>query len=283
MPSPDHHRATRRPHASGLAITASRHRLPALAAMALACLTGCWPPLDELTSVPGSKYRAEVLADAPLAYYRLEEEDGATTARDETDHHHDAQYQGGITFIPGAIAEGGHAANLDGTSGQIFVGYLFDFPGAATFTIEAWMEPRVIDEVFRPVVGKETLDGSGPHDGYELSVNNGSTGLVFVRKAGGVLQTEIDIGPAPSTTAFTHVVVTYDGTTATMYLNGAIPGNGVTMSTGPASASPAPFTWGANSAGTSLFAGALDELAVYDKALAPARVAAHFAAGTGAP
>jgi hypothetical protein len=114
-----------------------------------------------------------------------------------------------------------------------------------------------------------------------LDVREGSSGIVFCRKVGNNEQTGIYYTPEPSTTAFTHVVVTSDGTTAQLYMNGVV--SGAATIEGMASPAKAPFTWGAHSNLTSepFFQGALDELAVYDKALTPAQVATHFFAGTG--
>ena len=122
-------------------------------------LAACWPPLDELSrpSVSAGGYREVVLADEPLAYWRLEETTGPT-AHDETKNHNDAAYStAGITFAErGALAEGGSGVRLDGRSGKIVVGNLFDFPGLAHFAIEAWIWPTRLDASYRRVF--QTLD-----------------------------------------------------------------------------------------------------------------------------
>ncbi len=252
-----------------------------LGAVASAGLVGCWPPLDDLTVPPVVSYRDVVLSDAPLGYWRLEEKAGATTAHDETTAHHDAAYEGAVTFAAG-VGRGGVAA-LDGQSARIVVGDLFDFPGNTSFTIEAWIKPSVLDAEYRRVFAKGDLDANGLRDGYELVTDQGVSGLLFQRRAAGEVQAEILDVPAPSTATFTHVVVVCDGHTVTLFVNGAIPAHGVVTFSGPAVATGGPFVWGSTSAGSSFFAGLLDELAVYDTALPAARVSAHFQAGNVAP
>lgn len=252
-----------------------------LGAMTSAGLAGCWPPLDELTVPSIVSYRDTVLADAPVGYWRLEEQHGATTAVDETAGHHDAAYEGAITFGVGAVAGG--AAVFDGTSARIVVGDLFDFAGYTSFTIEVWIKPSVLDAEYRRVFSKGNVDANGLLDGYELVTDQGVSGLVFLRVAAGVAQAEIVDVPPPSTSDFTHVVLACNDSTVTLFVNGMIPANGVVAFTGPAVETMSPFVWGSTSPGSSFFAGALDELAVYDTALAPARVAAHYRAGKAAP
>src|SRR5262249_35831706 len=50
------------------------------------------PGDDAATGDSGTSYRAVVLADQPVAYWRLGEASGALHARDETGHGHDGTY-----------------------------------------------------------------------------------------------------------------------------------------------------------------------------------------------
>jgi hypothetical protein len=77
---------------------------------------------------------------------------------------------------------------------------------------------------------------------------------------------------------FLHVVATYDGTNVALYVNGQ-PFATSAIST-PLVATGAPLTAGVL-ANWGSFTGVLDEIAIYDKALTPARIAAHYARATG--
>ncbi len=260
---------------------------------ALACAVACWPPLDDLAHSPSARdggaadtavttYRGVVLADTPVAYWRLEESAGPT-AHDETGNHHDAQYaSSGITFHePGAFATGGYGVTLDGKSGRIVVGNLFDFAGRAPFAVEAWIRPTVIDQEFRRVFQKEVEAPGGPTDGYGLDVDDRADGLGFHRTANGVSQVDLGLVPPPPKSVFTHIVVSCDGTTVRLFVNGAEVAK--SRLTGDAVTTPAPFMWGVAGGGGGFFGGELDELAVYDKDLVETRVSAHYLAGKGGP
>ena len=96
------------------------------------------PKVDATTEAGSSAYRATVLADSPLAYFRFD--DTGTVAKDETGAH-DGTYNGVVTHVAGAIAaEPSSAAVFDGAS-YVDVGDILPFLGAAPFTLEAWASP----------------------------------------------------------------------------------------------------------------------------------------------
>jgi hypothetical protein len=96
-------------------------------------------------------YRQVVLADKPVAYWRLGEKAGATVAKDETGKH-PAQYHGQPTFgQPSPIqAKPATAVALDGKS-YVEVPDSPDFSqpttgsGKAGLTVEVWMRPDKLD------------------------------------------------------------------------------------------------------------------------------------------
>ncbi|HZO16152.1 MAG TPA: LamG domain-containing protein, partial [Polyangiaceae bacterium] len=83
---------------------------------------------------------------------------------------------------------------------------------------------------------------------------------------------------APPLGAYTHVVGTYDGTVMRLFVNAASAGT----LTDPRAAAPkdVPFFVGIRSLYAGGFKGDIDEVAVYDKALSPQRVQAHYDAAT---
>jgi hypothetical protein len=75
-----------------------------------------------------------------------------------------------------------------------------------------------------------------------------------------------------------HVVATYDGTVAELYIDGVSVGKNV-GATGAIGGGPGIFVLGDNAAGQfNKLAGQIDEFAVYDKRLTAPQVAAHFQA-----
>lgn len=217
-------------------------------------------------------YSATVLADGPIAYWRL---DDTTTAiaKDSSGHGHDGSYQGGVTFgATGIPGDGDTAVSFDGT-GQMTVSLpsAFDFAGNVPYSIELWAMPAS-GPTSMGLVGKSTYGAdAGGYSGWYLACasddtidswrNNDETG-----------------NPAPAPGVFLHIVSTYDGTNLSLYVNGQ-----------PFSSDPVPAPIAATNApliaGTvtswGTFVGVLDEIAIYDKALTQKQIATHYARGTG--
>ena len=224
---------------------------------------------DEETGGPLS-YRDTVLADAPLGYWRLDETSGLVMDLGSAKQNGviGAQVTRGVA---GAIA-GNAAIHNDGTAPAVVFSDAFDFAGNAPFSLEAWMNTELVDGEYRALCGKKQSSTTG----YSLWVNQ-NEGLGFGRYTGGDagLQDAI-IAAVPS--GWTYVVATYDGTVMKLYINATI----AATSTEPNLSIPDRtngFAIGAKGSDSpSYFKGDLDEIAVYDHALDPARIAAHLAA-----
>ncbi len=219
----------------------------------------------------GSVYAAAVLADLPLAYWRLGDAPTSGTCRDATGNGNDALVVGGVTLgVPGAlVGDPDTAVRLDGSTGILQVGDKFDFAGTVPLTIEMWANPEVIDGYYRHMEGKMLYNDAGqPYDGIYFYVHAGTV-LGFERWGNG----SIDVAPtstAVTTGAWWHIVGTYAGGTETLYVNG------VAVSSGPTAVSVA-----ANGVSMILgdqFQGSLDEVAIYGAALSAPRVLAHYQA-----
>jgi hypothetical protein len=212
-----------------------------------------------------SEYAAAVLADGPVAYWRMGEASG-TTAVDATGNGHDGLLKGGVKLgEPGALnGDSDTAMYFDGTS-YVDVGDKLDFAGTASLSIEAWVHPQA---------GKGGYLGKGMYDqGYKgyFIADNDST-IQWVREGA------VASPPVITFTTYSHVVGTYDGLNLTLYVNGAKAGSKV--ATNPITDHPNPFTIG-QVAGWGKFVGWIDEVAVYDKALDAARIKAHYDAAKG--
>ena len=80
-------------------------------------------------------------------------------------------------------------------------------------------------------------------------------------------------GPPIAAGSYSHVVVTYDGVTAWVYVNGVAGTPYVTMDVMPKTS--VPFIIG-NAENWARYTGLIDECAVYDRALTPIEIAAHY-------
>ncbi len=102
---------------------------------------------------------------------------------------------------------------------KVTFGDAFDFGAASPisiFSLEAWVKPTTVDATSRRVFSKEIT--SGGEQGYYLI--NTTAKLQFARLRDGVLPGGQRPGPAANQTK--HVVVTYDGSTMGLYVNGAL-------------------------------------------------------------
>ncbi len=230
------------------------------------------------TAAPSSAYARAVLDDSPVSYWRLEETSG-TVARDEMGRH-DATYEGNPAF--GEPGVGGRAVLFKGRSTRLTLGDAFRFADRSSFSLECWLKPNAIaSDSARFIVSRRT--STDPEQGYAIyySVMPDSGYVLFERTVDSAPQ-----GYAYSRDlvrdTFAHLVATFNGPSQTtrLYVNGVLAEE--KASAGAIGDGSGVFAWANNgrSADSTDFQGALDELAVYDKALSPSQVSAHYAAGT---
>lgn len=227
-------------------------------------------------------YSAEVLADSPVAYWRLGT--GATDVNDSSaGGAHPLTKTGTPTEVSGLLTGDANTARLlpGASTGRYDAAdhSAFDVVGTAAFTVEAWVNPTPVgsggnlDASFRSF-----LSHSNATDGWILNCHS-TSGFTFVRLAGGV-QTDRPYVPAAIPGATFHVVGVYTGVVQRLYVNGvqrgtdltagaSVVANAQTVRTGPAVG------------GTAYLACTLDECAFYTTALSGARILAHYNAGIG--
>ena len=203
---------------------------------------------------------ALVIADHPLGYWRFGETSG-TVAADSVDGHN-GTYMGGF-FLRYAGVEGNDTAvRLDGQTGFVRVP---DSPSLSTgdhFSLEVWLKRRYLSS-------SNVTEGLFIK-GYQVFLD---LGKVVLRKP------NVD-RIAESTTAITdssyhHVVVTKSGSQVHIYIDGQdrtgpVANRTITDSTRPLEIGAGAFQ---------TFRGLLDEAALYNYALTPQQVTAHFNAG----
>lgn len=219
---------------------------------------------------PSSAYAASVLADAPVAYFRLEETSGAQ-AKDEVGGAPATLF--GVKYaVTGA--DGTRGVDLDGETGYIDLGSRFSWGGRRPITFELWVEPRAVDTTYRRLLSTEEGMGSA-REGWSVSLH--STYGPFVErylngtsdKLGGVSAALLAPG------ALHHVVVAYDGAELRLHIDGVLHRRidatrslletGRSLTIGKHATYSVPY-----------LAGVYDEIAVYDTALSAVRVRAHY-------
>ena len=181
---------------------------------------------------------------------------------------------GAPTYAAGQI---GQAISLDGTTGQY--ASVANDPAitiTGSMSISAWVNMELTGDGFQRIAAKAT-GGSGA-GGYALYVNtNGQPRVAF----GGTQTTGAATGLITAST-WHHVVGTWDGTSARVYVDGAVVDTQAAGS-GPGS-STADLHIGADPSFPGLrdFKGLLDEVAIWSRALSDAEVKAAYEIGSGA-
>ena len=230
-------------------------------------------------ALPGHQLRAEasgysstILGDSPVVYYRLDEASG-TTAADSSGHGYSATYaSSGITYgVAGAISGDSDKAITSSFSGAAASRSDSALPtGAGARSVEAWEK----------TTGGGTYSllsyGALSANGYASLNINGPTTISFDAWNYYVLTStpySVEDG------AWHYLAATYDGSTATLYLDGVAMGSGsLSMNT---SASQGLWLGDAQD-GAGAFPGSLDEEAVYAAALTAAQISTHWRSGVGA-
>jgi hypothetical protein len=231
---------------------------------------------------PPSSYSSTVLADSPVAYYRMNETSG-TTAMDSSGHGYNGTYGGSVSLGgPGLVP--GDAAPIFPGGGSTSATILKSpsntalAPTSGPMSVEFWVNvPSTVTASTQFLYTQSYASGSS-YPTY-ISLDSGSPPYftVQINTSSGLLSAY----PAAVLGAKNHVVLTWTGTTLTAYVNGVASGGGTGTAPLIGYSSPyAGFSVGGTVATQTGFSGAVGEFALYNTALSAARVLAHYNAGT---
>ena len=217
------------------------------------------------------QWRASVMGDGPVRYYRFGETSG-TTAADSSGNNANATYANGATGgQPGALdrdADG--AAAFNGTNQHVDLGTGFN-SFANGFSFEAWVYPTANQNYARFF---ELADG--PNANNVVLYRQGTTNhLGFNVWRNGSFGTEILARNVLANNTWQHIAVTQTPAgLVTIYKDGLAVATGTTNA--PAAATRTKnFLGRSNFAGDAYYAGRMDEAAFYDKVLTAAQVGAR--------
>jgi hypothetical protein len=230
----------------------------------------------------GAGYSALVLCDQPAAYWRFGER-GPPSAFDQVDGGPAGTYdpggKGGIQYgAPGAIAgDPDTAIHVNGAT-MVTAGTALGFPGTATFSLEAWVKPDIVDTNYRAIVSRAAWVSGQYRVGYALWSH--TSGVGAERYSGTAAVQKAVYQTALPTNAYTHVVATYDGGTLSVYENGMLV-VALLMQLSMDIMS-APFQVGNETAVPyPPWVGSIDEVAVYAHPLSATQVTEHYRVGRG--
>jgi hypothetical protein len=196
-----------------------------------------------------------------VAAYGFEEGSGTTTA-DRSGAGNNGSVRGAYWTSNGRF---GNALSFNGSSAAVIVNDAGSLDLTSSMTLEAWVKPSDL-AAWHEVIYKgddlyyleaSTPLTSGPTVGIGSSSNpmlSGSTGLAL--------------------NTWSHLAATYDGATLRVFVNGFQVAS--RAQTGPISTSSLPLTLGADTLHGTYFAGLIDEVRVYNRALSASELVADM-------
>lgn len=187
-------------------------------------------------------------------YWKLDDASG-TTAADSSTNSNNGTLTNGPTWTTGQI---GGAVSFDGTNDYIDLGTVATNDMDVPFTQSLWAYPTAVGD---SMILMEGQDANGTET-YIQAVN--SFGNLVIKVGINGSGTGIQTGYTAINTWY-HIVMTYDGTTLSFYLNGTLYGSA--NYAGSITERANNMRIGADKDGTGNFTGKVDEVRSYDRVL----------------
>jgi len=168
----------------------------------------------------------------------------------------------GGTWVAGHT---GNALSFNGTSSTVTVPHNATLALTTGMTLQAWVKPTAVDG-WRSILLKERGGGLS----YGLYANGVAAPNASINTTGNNNDTYADGTAALPTNAWAHVATTYDGTTLRLYVNGVQVA--ATAHTGPIVDAGGALRIGGNAVWGEYFAGLIDDVRVYSRALTAAEI-----------
>jgi hypothetical protein len=236
-----------------------------------------------LTVSPADTYRTTILADNPVAFYRMDEtwpgQPGGDVLLTDSGPNNRWNYinKGYETYgITGALSRGDPAINFNGMSGAYAqTPYQPELNGSGPFTVEGWMRVASWPAVDAPLF---SMGNAGTNDAFlHCVVRNGLPYFGFYG------DDYAPSGSALSLNVWHHLVYVWEGPgtkVQRIYVDGVQWGTGRTSTNNLNVSSTNGYVARQTSYNLN---GDLDEIALYGTALSQAQVTAHYNAASNSP
>ncbi|HTX32529.1 MAG TPA: LamG domain-containing protein [Solirubrobacteraceae bacterium] len=217
----------------------------------------------------------------PVAQWDLNENSGTVAHTDNPLLSNNGTLQGGVTWTTGRFQSG---LNFDGTDGEVYVPDSSALEGA-NVTVSAWVNAGTSPGAYRYIVAK---GASGCCTGSYGLYTGANGGLEFyIGTSPGSYVVSPDAGTAVWNGAWHNVVGTFDGSTVRVYVDGQQIGSG-TPDTSPIQygmptsndLAIGDYPWCSQDLD---FAGTIDEVKVFNRALGPAEINLAYQASAHLP
>jgi large repetitive protein len=227
------------------------------------------------------RYRDAVLAQAPFAFWRFDEELDTSTAFDASGHSRHAIYQADVVRPVPGLLDGGNAFAVDQPSGETHVvlhAALNDLAVAgAPFTLETWIQTGNISAFPRPlgIFSDIVTDVGGI--AWFITTNRR---LAFRFEDSSGEDTIVAQNPTLADNTRYYIVATFDGDELALYIDAAAAMTSVPMrAAGTNGTEPILGSMGNPATAVDRFNGIIDDFSVYDRVLSPSEIEAHYNVG----
>lgn len=184
---------------------------------------------------------------------------------------------GSLSYTTGQDTIANHAASLNGSTYFTLSDATVANFTSSDFSISFWVNPGTGAISSSPfVIEKGNFNNNGYFAQIFATGTPGSGGIDFYINQSGARQiTEVASASIPEG-SWTHVVFTRQGTVGKIYINGVDTTSSADSIINPATDTSDGFRVGAAAGGTSTFTGAVDEVAVWSRALTSTEVSTIF-------
>jgi hypothetical protein len=242
-------------------------------------LSACGPSPSAASNAPGAptvdhSYSAEVLRDAPAAYWRMGESSGTTMA-DASTNGNNGSYSSVALGQPGALT--GDKATAVAFDGHTAGATVASSPSLQVkrITIELWIK-KTTEAGYGVYLAKNFVSRGGVGSGWFQLLNNSYTGRLEFRVTGDTEPALVSSTPL-ALNSWYYVVATYDGAVANIYLNGTLDGSLPVVATPAQTDDPLFIARRPDGYYNNVV---LEDLAIYPAALSADRITAHWHAAT---
>ncbi|MGH7837300.1 MAG: LamG domain-containing protein, partial [Candidatus Binataceae bacterium] len=225
----------------------------------------------------GSNYKAVILIDQPIGYYRLDEASTSPVIIDSAVQlGNNGLYQGGVTFGATGVNSGDTAVTLDGSTG--YVTTLIHYVNPQIYSLEAWFKTVSGYNKGGKIAGFNSVaNGSGSSDRHIYMTNAGQ--IIFGTYDGAVHT--VTSSASYNDGNWHYVVATATGSAIALYIDDNLIGTtsgGSQNYTGYWMLGYGDFGGWPSLPTSNYFGGSIDEAAVYPYALSATQVANHYSA-----
>ncbi|MEI9961277.1 MAG: LamG-like jellyroll fold domain-containing protein [Limisphaerales bacterium] len=236
-------------------------------------------------------YSGQVLASSPISYWRLGESSG-NLAFDSIAGNNGTYFNVALNQSGYSPADTNKAIAVAGTNSYVgnISGTAINFTGYTNnFTLEVWVKGSTNQTDNATIIAKGNgNNGIGRTEQFSLDVVGGVYRF-FTSGEGTIYPVEAGVGPNGN---WQHIVAVYDqmntlgnGSKAYIFVNGELQGMGDTRPYG-LNSTTTPISFGSKRSGFSpdyddTFNGTIDEVSIYDKALDPSTIQAHYLSAYG--